>query len=166
MKPIERPADRADERGMALLLALIAIVVIGALVMGAFTTGRGDMQGGRMSSFNRQAFEVAEAGMSDVLAQWDKQYDRMAIGPDTALATVSMSPSLRYSPILTRMSGGHYLLRVRGERLGTAGQVLATRSLSRFVRLFVPELDIQAMVTAQGLVRVRGNTDVVGFDSD
>ena len=159
-----RNARRADERGIALTLALLAIVVMGAMVTGTLILGRLDMAGGRSMTMTRQASEATEAGLTDVMANWPRAYNDLAIGTDTTLATVTLGTNLRYTPQLIRLNGGHYLLRVRGDRLGAAGQVLATQSLSRFVRLFIPQLDIQAALTARGNVTIRGNARVDGND--
>jgi len=149
---------------MALTLALIVIVVMGALVTGTMILGRLDMLGGRMTTLTRQSSEAAEAGMAEVMASWPRAYNDLAIGTDTTLATVTLAGNVRYTPQLIRMTGGHYLLRVQGDRLGASGQVLATSSLSRFVRLFIPSLDIQAALTARGNITIRGNARVDGND--
>jgi hypothetical protein len=123
------------------------------------------MTGGRMASYSKQAEEAAESGLADVLAGWAREFNQVAVGLDSVFPTVMLRSSLRYSPVLSRMSGGHYLLRVQGERLGAAGQVLSTRLLSRYLRLFIPGLDIQAALTARGNVTIRGHARVDGNDN-
>ena len=154
----------ADERGIALTLAILAIVVIGALVTGTLVLGRLDMTGGRMSHLGRQAHEAAEAGLAEVLANWPREFNMITVGVDSVLPSVSLGGNLRYSPRLYRMNGGAYMLRVVGDRVSPAGAVLATRSAARYVRLFLPELDIQAALTARGNVTIRGHARVDGND--
>jgi hypothetical protein len=154
-----------DERGMALTLALLAIVVIGALIGGTFAFGLLDMNGGRMANYGRQAGEVAEAGLAEVLANWPREFNQMAVGTDSVLPTVTYGGNVRYSPRLYRMTGGHYLLRVQGERLGGGGQVLTRREVGQYIRLFLPTLDIRAALTATGNVTIRGSASVDGNEN-
>src|SRR5262249_31017971 len=71
----------------------------------------------------------------------------------------------RYAQVLTRMAGGKYLLRSRGDVLDAAGNVMSTRYLGRYLRLAIPFLDIQAAVTSKLSITVAGNINVVGFDA-
>jgi hypothetical protein len=59
-----------DERGIALAMAVFALVVIGALVAGTFFAGRLEQRTGLNSMFAEQSFELAEAGATEVLANW------------------------------------------------------------------------------------------------
>ena len=164
--PSYYPPPRSRERGMALFLVMIAIVVMGALVTGAFFAGRMDMSGGLGSSTGQQAGEAAEAGLSDIVANWPASYNAFGIGGDSVLGTVTVASGLRYTPTLTRLGGGLYYLRSKGERLDAAGNVMTTRLLGSFLRLVYPDLGIQAAVTAKGNVTVGGNADISGIDTN
>jgi len=154
-----------DERGLALLLSLITIVVIGGLVTGIFVAGRLEMAGGRSSVLGTQAMEAAEAGMNDMLANWSVAYNTYGIYGDSVFPAVNLG-GRRYTQTLTRMAGGKYLLNVRGDRLNPSGAVIATRYLGRFLRLAIPYLDIEAAVTAKNGVTVGGNIDIDRFDTN
>jgi hypothetical protein len=160
------PALSRDERGLALVLSLIAMVVIAALISGVFVASRQEMAGGRSAVRATQATEAAEAGLNDMLANWSVAYNTYGIYGDSTFPSVMVGPSGRYSQVLTRMQGGKFLLRVRGDQLGAAGNVIATRYLGRYLRLAIPNLDIQAALTAQDGVTAGGNIDVTGFDSN
>ena len=160
------PAPPRDERGLALVLSLIAMVVIAALISGVFISGRLEMAGGRSSVRATQATEAAEAGINDLLANWSVAYNTFGIYGDSTFPTVTVGPNARYNQVLTRMSGGKYLLRVRGDQLDAAGNVIATRYLGRYLRLAIPSIDIQAAVTAQDGINAGGNIDITGFDSN
>jgi Tfp pilus assembly protein PilX len=58
----------SDERGIALAVAVFALVVIGALVAGTFFAGRLEQQTGSNTFMAAQAAEAAEAGLSDAIA--------------------------------------------------------------------------------------------------
>jgi hypothetical protein len=153
------------ERGIALVLSLFAIVVIGMLATGVFVAGRLEMAGGRATVMATHATEAAEAGMNDMLANWSVAYNTFGLYGDSVFPTVSLTGT-RYTQTLTRMAGGKYLLKVRGDRLNAAGTVIATRYLGRFLRLAIPYLDIQAAVTAQDGITAGGNIDITGADTN
>ena len=160
------PALPRDERGLALVLSLIAMIVIAALISGVFVASRQEMAGGRSAVLATQATEAAEAGLNDMLANWSVAYNRYGINGDSAFPSVMVGPRGRYAQVLTRLNGGKYLLRVRGDQLGASGNVIATRYLGRYLRLAIPSLDIQAALTAQDGVTAGGNIDITGVDSD
>src|SRR5688572_685828 len=160
------PALPRGERGMALVLSLIAMLVIAALISGVFVASRQEMAGGRSAVLATQATEAAEAGLNDMLANWSVAYNKYGINGDSVFPSVMVGPKGRYTQVLTRLNGGKYLLRVRGDQLGAAGNVIATRYLGRYLRLAIPSLDIQAALTAQDGVTAGGNIDITGFDAD
>jgi hypothetical protein len=166
MQRPRHPALTRDERGLALVLSLIAMIVIAALISGVFVASRQEMAGGRSAVRATQATEAAEAGMNDMLANWSVAYNTYGIYGDSAFPSVMVGPSGRYRQVLTRMQGGKFLLRVRGDQLGAAGNVIATRYLGRYLRLAIPNLDIQAALTAQDGVTAGGNIDITGLDSN
>jgi type II secretory pathway component PulK len=61
----------SDERGIALLIALVALGVIGALVGGIFFAARLEQQSGQNALYAVQAGEAAEAGLSEAVATLD-----------------------------------------------------------------------------------------------
>jgi len=165
MRRLRLPALPRDERGLALVLSLIAMVVIAALISGVFVAGRLEMAGGRSAIRSAQATEAAEAGLNDMLANWSVAYNTFGIYGDSGFASTYVGPTGRYSQVMTRMGGGKFLLRVRGDQLDAAGNVIATRYLGRYLRLAIPSIDIQAAVTAQDGINAGGNIDITGFDT-
>ncbi len=55
--------DVKNERGIALALAVFALVVIGAIVAGTVFAGRLEQRGGQNTIYAGQAFEAADAGL-------------------------------------------------------------------------------------------------------
>jgi len=163
---MQGPRLPRDERGIALVLSMIAMLVIAALISGVFVASRQEMAGGRSAVLATQATEAAEAGLNDMLANWSVAYNKYGVNGDSVFPSVMVGPKGRYTQVLTRLNGGKYLLRVRGDQLGAAGNVIATRYLGRYLRLAIPSLDIQAALTAQDGVTAGGNIDITGFDSD
>jgi hypothetical protein len=155
-----------DERGIALALALLAMVVIGALVAGTVYIGRLEMTAGRNTVASLKAAEVAEAGLTDAFLNWDTNWNSLT-SLETAVAgptTPSGVAGVHYSQKVTRLGGNLFMVEATGERVGPTGLVLASRKLGRLARLVTPEFEIEAAVTAKGNVTVAGNTTIDGND--
>src|SRR3989442_15079938 len=60
-----------DERGMALAVAIFAMVVGGALVAGAFFAGTQEQRVGENQRRVQTSFGVAEAGAQERVLSWD-----------------------------------------------------------------------------------------------
>ena len=75
---------RKDEQGMALILAVFGLVVIGALVAGSFFVGRVEQISGYNTTWASQAGEAAEAGLGyakdalNALADFGGEVGRLA----------------------------------------------------------------------------------------
>src|SRR5207249_9799251 len=59
-----------DERGMALAVAIFAMVVVGALVAGAFFAGTQEQRVGENQRRVQASFGVAEAGVQERVMSW------------------------------------------------------------------------------------------------
>jgi len=159
-----------DERGIALAIALLAIVLIGGLVTGTFFAGRMEMGAGRNTIYTSQATEAAETGLSAALRPWNTTWNSYATGVDMPqgdvypLSGVS-NTSVKYTNVIRRMQGGVYLITSTGVKLDRGGNVMATRVLAKYAHLLNVDIDIKAAVTADAHVQVSGNTTKVdGFD--
>src|SRR5204862_3319700 len=62
-----------NERGMALALAIFALVVVGALVAGAFFAGTQEQRVGGNWRRLQQSFGAAETGLNEVIRNWNPQ---------------------------------------------------------------------------------------------
>lgn len=156
----------SDERGIALAIAVFALVIIGALVAGTFFAARLEQRTGQNGMYAEQAFEAAEAGMAAVMETdaWDNEiYQSYAVSVPQTLTTVT-SGSMRYTPIVTHLNDYIYLVESRGERLDAGGRVLAQRLLGTIGRIDPTTIDIQAALTAGGDVNVGGSSAVDGSD--
>ena len=159
---------RNDERGMALALAMISIVVIGALVSGTFFAGRMEMISGRNSVYAVQAAEAAEAGLAAAFSPWDRNWNAYPVGVDQPQPPVLIPgpTGVQYTTTVRRMQGGAYLIRTAGQKLDRNGNVLATRMLAKIGKLVPPgSATVEAAVTTKDAVTVSGNTVVDGHDT-
>jgi hypothetical protein len=126
-----------DEGGMALPVAVFALVVIGGIVAGHFLAGVLEQQSGRNTLFVTQAAEAAEAGLVTALS----------IAPASTLVTLEIGGApLELGPVsvgsgsgverqVSRLTEDLFLVRSRGTRYNADGVPLATRAIGLLVRL-------------------------------
>src|SRR5438067_10450225 len=69
-----RMASKFDERGVALVTALVVILLIGALVAGVLPTSLSDYRIGRNMLFQERALAAAEYGQNDVVRNWNTSW--------------------------------------------------------------------------------------------
>jgi hypothetical protein len=161
----------SNERGIALAVAVFALVVIGALVAGTFFAGRLEQQTGQNSMFAMQAGEVAEAGLADAVAnETAEAMTALNVAPAAAndLLTFSFGaamPNVSASRKITRLTNELFLVKSIGIRTDASGATLATRTLGQLIRLVQPEISVKAGLTALGNVTVTGGAEVTGRDS-
>lgn len=163
--PSRSPYPRlGDERGMALAVAIFAIVIIGMLVAGVFYASYLEQRTGENTLYSQQAFEAAESGMTDVMSNWDYAvYSAFPVDSPRALASVTLGRT-RYTPSVTKLTSTLFLVSATGEQLDGGGAVLARRMLGMLGRLDPAFVDVQAAVTSKGDVKVGGTSQVDGND--
>src|SRR2546425_3558787 len=109
MKPI-----LSNERGMALAVAIFALVVVGALVAGAFFAGTQEQRVGENSRLVTQSFGAAEAGLNEIIRTWDpRQINSVRQYPLDSVA-VPLNPADSITPEGTGIYGG-YIYRLNGQ---------------------------------------------------
>jgi len=164
-----------DERGIALAVAIFALVIVGALVAGAFFAGTQEQRVGENQRFVQRSFGVAEAGGGERILSW--QPDSMNRRPVYPAESVSIGPNLA-APGRTGTYGGYsyrlgtslFLIDITGRDTrsagGMAGGYGARQRLGFITRLAPVEFNIRAAVTTQGGVNVQGNAQVNGADQN
>jgi hypothetical protein len=160
----------SDERGIALAVAVFALVVIGALVAGTFFAGRLEQQTGRNTFYAAQAAEAAEAGLSDAIgaqtvtslqavqADVDSVVELGALTVGDSAYGITADRSVRW------LADNVFLIRSDGSRTGPDGSLLASRSVGQLIRLVEADLDINAGLTALGDIAISGGAKVDGHD--
>jgi hypothetical protein len=159
-----------DERGIALAVAIFAMVVIGALVAGTFFAGRLEQQTGRNTIYAAQAAEAADAGLSAALAgQSATDLLALPIDADTAAATdlgdFAVGGYANATRTINRLTEHVFLVRSIGTRSSSTGAQLASRSVGQLVRLVQADVDVVAGLTAMGDVTLTGGAQVSGIDA-
>lgn len=166
-----------DERGMALAVAIFALVVVGALVAGAFFAGTQEQRVGENQRRVQTSFGVAEAGAQERVISWDPSsmnkrptypLDSVAIGPNAA----APGGTGTYGGYSYKLGPNVFLIDVTGRDRSTAqggglaGGGGARQRIGMLARIAPVEFGIRASLTTQGGVSVGGNAQVNGADQN
>jgi len=166
---------RGDEQGMALILAVFGLVVIGALVAGSFFVSRVEQVSGYNTVWATQAGEAAEAGLGYAMSpNLDPMtYENLPVWSSAApvehVTSGSGIPGMStvvYVDSIRRLNNTVFLVRSTGRRVSAGGQVLATQTLAQLIRLAKPTIGVNAAVTVQDPIKFNGNSfEVNGYNS-
>jgi hypothetical protein len=127
---------RASQRGMALPLAVLALVVIAGLVAGAFASAFVEQRVGRNTLYAVQAAGAAEAGAAAVVGAWDGLgLSLLGTGQSAVLPTERLPGPSTYMPTVSRLNGELFLVRVEGVRTDAHGTALARREVGLLLRV-------------------------------
>jgi type II secretory pathway component PulK len=140
--------------GMALVGAMFALTVIGALVAGSFFAGWMEQQSGQNLFFAAQAREAAEAGLARSALDPASLASLPVGAPAHDLGVAAVGEGTTVHTSVSRLTGDLFLLRAQGFRLDAAGTTLATRTLGLLLRLESDDADTTAAATLPQVVRV------------
>lgn len=129
-----------DKRGIALPIAIFALVVMAALVAGSFFAGRLEQQSGRNTLFASQAAEAAEAGLVESFnALSSGTLAALPVGgAPVNLGSMSFGAGFRVERQVSRLTSTLFLLQTLAIRQDADGSALAVRTLGSLLRL-VPD---------------------------
>ncbi len=150
-----------SERGIALAVAIFALVVVGGLIAGSFFVAMLEQRVGRNTIRQQAAFNVAESASQDVVLNWNTgTYNTLSVGGQ--VQTTGTAPD-----------GGWYRRTVK--RLGSmvflvSAQGFSPDSTSRatvgyLLRLKPFFFNINAALKTQGSTKVGGSSMISGADS-
>lgn len=130
----------AKERGFALVGAVFALAIIGAIVTGYFFAARLEQQSGRNAFYVAQVVQATEAGLSEAMTTMQSAtLETMAIGgAPLDLGTIAVGSGLEVRRRLSRLTSSLFLVRVEGVRQDADGSALAMRVVGALVRLASP----------------------------
>lgn len=121
---------------MALPLAVLGLVIIAALVAAGLAGAWVEQRVGRNGLHAVQAAGAAGSGVTQVVAGWEG-YGLSALvpGESISLPTVTLPGRTEYAPVVTRLNGELFRIRVAATRTDADGGVLASREGDLIVRL-------------------------------
>jgi hypothetical protein len=157
---------------MALLIALMATVLIGALVAGAVYTSTQEYRIGRYATNEPRAMAVAEMGLNLAAAQLRGQSIPLAQnGMSVAIpvAGVPLANGDDAQVLLTRLTDTTYMLTSTGSAGNVAGGAPAPARTVRRTRLLLrharPKINFLAALTSNGPTKIGGSSEISGNDA-
>ncbi len=164
-----------SERGIALAVAIFALVVVGGLVSAAFFVAVQEQRIGRNTVQLERAFTAADGGVNDVITNWSPDiYNQMSTG-GLVLATYpncSGAAVCNIGRTALPSSAGWYRGSVRkiNDELflvtseGFNPDSTARQSVGVLVRLKVIEFKVNSALKSQGTINVGGSSSINGTD--
>jgi len=153
-----------SEKGMALLMALGAVVIIGVLVGGVVFVSTQDYRVGANTVRQTRAAAAAELGLNRVLQDWTPANNQRQIGNPLVMSyTAPRGASARVT--ITRVSGVSFWVVSEGTAGALGSQATARRRYGTFFKLDMPQMNFMGAITTQGNTTVNGNVTVNGNDA-
>ena len=128
----------SDERGIALAVAVLALVVIGALVAGSFYAGRVEQRGGQNALYAAQAFEAAEAGLTTTIDNWPAALNTRAVAVDSVFPVASFGGGNEVTVTVTRLSATTSMIRSEGVHRDAGGGLMSRGVVSTLAKYVTP----------------------------
>ncbi|OLC06873.1 MAG: hypothetical protein AUH41_11705 [Gemmatimonadetes bacterium 13_1_40CM_66_11] len=163
---------------MALAVAIFALVVVGALVAGAFFAGTQEQRVGENQRRVQTSFGVAEAGVQERVMSWlpDSMNKRQSYPQDSVAIYSAAAPASapggtgRYFGYSYKLGSNIFLVDVTGRDQASAGGALAggagaRQRIGMITRIAPVDFGIHASLTTQGSTSMSGNASVNGGDS-
>ena len=160
-----------NERGMALAVAIFALVIVGALVAGALFAGTQEQRVGESSRRLQQSFGVAELGAFDAIRNWTTTYNQSGAYPTDSTAFIGTTPQGKgsFGGYVYRLNSQLYLIDITGHDTVSAAGGFSGRARQRvglLARVNPLKVDNQAALTVGGpVVFGGGNVYVKGQDT-
>ncbi len=167
-----------NERGMALAIAIVALVVVGALVAGALFSGTQEQRVAENVRRTQASFGVAEEGVYEVVNHWSDSvgvYNALGYYPSTNPASTkplarktATSKTGSYSGTLSKFNDQLYLIDMTGsDTMSLAGRIRgggASQRVGLLARIKTLQVQQQASLTSGGSNVVAGNARIDGTD--
>lgn len=153
---------RRNERGIALGVAIFALVMIGALVSGALFVGVQEQQVGRNTLKLQQAFSAAEEGAHRILVNWNTDtYNSLTTGASINFVDTLADKTGWYRGTLRKLNDMMYLV----DAEGFSADNRTRQRVGLFVELAPLEVLINAALKTQGATKIGGSSLINGYDT-
>ena len=160
--PQEASGRRSNEQGVALIVAILGLVVMGGLVTAAFTTTFLEARLADNTRRAAQGFAAAEFGLAQTVDGWNvAAYNSMAVMDSVPVSGATPHGSGSYNGYVIRMAEDLFLVEITGSGRGGLSQ----QRVGEFLRAVGLQVDTQASLTVQGPTRIGGNANVAGTDA-
>jgi hypothetical protein len=155
---------RESERGVALLAALGAIVLIGVIIAGGLFSVTQDSRISDNALRQSRATSTAELGLNRIVDQWNLAYNQRLTG-DTIKRSYTASGGGVANVVVTRLNGPFFWVVSEGLSGATRSTFLARRRYGLLLRLDTPQMNFLGAITTQGTTSIGGNVTINGNDA-
>jgi hypothetical protein len=154
-------ARTADRRGFALPAAILALAVVAILLTGGFHFANQEQRVGMSSERATQAFYMAEHGLGQAMTTFTPAMaGNWSFGSPVTVNESQGSYTLRAMRVDERL----YYIESTGTVTGGAFPAPAQRTLGMLIRRNSADIEVEAALTTQGGVELRGNSEIHGVD--
>jgi hypothetical protein len=164
--PVSRSRSRS-RRGVALLAALLAMVLITAIISGAFFASSQEYRSGRNTLVEQRAFSVAEYGLNTEIAEWDTGRNLpggLDVG-DVDVVTGYNTGDDTAAVYITRLTPTTFWVTSAGTANVPQPALRATRTVSAVVRLAYPDIATRGAIVTAGNINVTGSSVITGANT-
>ncbi|MDA0329071.1 MAG: hypothetical protein O2958_08700 [Gemmatimonadetes bacterium] len=156
---------RNDRRGFALPAAIGALVIIGILVTGGFFMAQQELRIGVASKHANMAVNIAQAGLNEVMGDWNGyQLGNIGVWADTTI-TASMAGGT-WEVSISNANNFIYFLTAKGTVTeGGTRWAGATRTIGLVTKMIFANIDPPAALTTTGKVVVKGTAAINGTNT-
>jgi type II secretory pathway pseudopilin PulG len=153
--------------GFALVVAMLAMVIVGALVAGALFVSTQQYRISRNTLHQERALAAAEAGMAQALQDWDPPTwggDKLRTTGDTMSRTYSLPNGSRADVRITRLNSATFLVVSDGATSMTDRLLNARRRTGMLLRDKIPDIPGWGAFSSSGTTRLTGTASISGND--
>jgi len=155
----------ASERGVAMLAALGAIVLIGIIMAGVLFSVIQDSRISDNSMRQSRATSTAELGLNRISVDWNLADNKRLKTGDTLQKAFTASGGGIVNVMVTRLPGPYFWAVAEGMSGTTRSSFVARRRYGVLLRLDMPNMNFLGAVTTQGTTTINGNVSVNGNDA-
>lgn len=151
-----------NERGIALAVAIFALVVVGGLVAGSMFVATQEQRVGRNTLRQQTAFTAAESATQDVVLNWAAgNYNTLAVGG--SVTTTGTAPDGRgwYKRTVQRLGQAVYIVRTDGFNKDSTSR----QRVGALMRLRPLAFNISAALKTAGALKIGGSSYINGADT-
>jgi cytoskeletal protein CcmA (bactofilin family) len=154
-----------SQQGVAMIMALGAIVIIGVLMGSVLFVSTQDYRVGSNTVRTARAAAAAELGLNRIPVDWSLADNSRLKTGDTLKKAYTTPGGATAAVVITRLDGPFFWAVSEGYAGGMGSQASARRRYGVLFRLNMPNMNFMGAITTQGNTTVSGNVTVNGNDA-
>jgi hypothetical protein len=159
--------NRATSReGIAIPIALAAIIAVGALIAGVVFASTQEYRVGRNTMASHTAMHAAEVGLNKVVSSWTPERTKATVvGQTVTMPPDTIDGVAVVQKQYTRVSPTMFWVTATAIAGSNSLQGRALKRLNTLVRVDIPDMRIQGAITARGNMTATGSGLISGRDT-